>query len=165
MNDTLVQLLDGLRGALCEQLEDVSSGPGCFCGMYPGASAVADWCTCKRGDGCGMAWVRLDRVFPSGVRFPAVDTTASCTTVLAAVIELGVYRCAPIPDTTGKVDPIDLTNAVLRQVADADAMLRAMQCTDALNKRPHVMGTYLPTPGGGDCVGGTWPVTVQLMRR
>lgn len=166
MKDTLLAILDGLRECLCAALVDSTTGEGCFCGLYPGASTTADWCSCKgNAANCGMAWVRLDRVYASSQNFPALDAKPSCNAVLAAVIELGVYRCAPLPNRNGQMDPVAITNAVLRQVADADAMVRAAQCCDALTRRPHVLGTYLPTPGGGDCTGGTWPLTVQLLRR
>lgn len=165
MDTILIPLLDDLRACLCARLHADDRDAGCFCGMYPGASAVADFCTCKGGDGCGMAWVRLDRVFPSAVSFPSPDSKPSCTTLLAAVIEVGVRRCAPVPDGRGKMDPVALVNATLTQVRDASAMVEAIRCCDSITKRPHVLGNYLPEPGGGDCLGGTWPVTVQLVRR
>lgn len=165
MDTILLPLLDDLRACLCARLTDADRAAGCFCGMYPGPSAVADFCSCKNGDECGMAWVRVDRVFASSAQFPQPDPKPACTTVLAAVIEVGVRRCAPVPDRTGKMDPTALINATLAQVRDASAMVEAIRCCTSITSRPHVLGTYLPEPSPGDCLGGVWPVTVQLVRR
>lgn len=166
MKATLSAVMDDLRACLCAALADATpGGEPCFCGLYPGAAANADFCTCKgRGEGCGQAWVRLDRIYPS-TRFPAVDTTGtSCGAPLAAVLELGVYRCLAGTDGQGNApDAAKQANAVLQAVADADAMRKAVTCCEAITKRPNVLGTYTPRDSG-NCGGGVWPVTVHLVR-
>lgn len=159
----LPALMDDLRACLCEALADDET---CYCALYPGPLAVADWCTCKgRGDGCGMAWVRLDRLYPSQ-QFPIIDNSAtSCGSPLAVVLEVGVYRC--LPTVTGQGQPPNAaaqTNAVLRQTADAAAMHKALTCCPELSasKRPTMLGVYTPV-AAGDCGGGLWQVTVQLV--
>lgn len=165
MDFLLTPILDALRVCLCSRLEDKTEGSGCFCGIYPGATTNADWCSCKGNGGCGMGWVRLDRVYPSQARFPSPDSApAACTTVLAAVIEVGTYRCQPVPDRNGNMDPAAVTQAALTQVEDMWAMVEAIKCCEPIAKRPHHLGTYLPRDGGG-CGGGSWQVTVQLVRR
>ena len=165
----LGSIMDDLRTCACAALENSLGGkPGCACTLTPGLLAPADWCSCSgRGEGCGMAWVRLDRLYPSGQRFPAQDpdTKTSCTSVLAAVLEVGVYRCQPAPGPQGVApSPAEQTQAALIQSSDAMALHRAITCCDAITSRPNVLGLYTPRDGGG-CGGGAWAVTVQLMRR
>lgn len=164
MDTLLGPLLDDLRACLCEQLERTTAGSTCSCLIYAGTSAPADRCSCGKG-GCGMAWVRLARVFPAGDAFPAPDRVARCDVVLAAQIEVGVRRCQPVPNQRGEVDAGALVTSSLAQADDVLAMARAFQCCDAVMKRPHTLGQWSPEPAGGDCLGGTWPVTVQLVRR
>lgn len=165
MERLLAAVMDDLRACLCAALADAGTeGEPCFCGLVPGAVANADFCTCKGRGGCGQAWVRLDRIFPSS-RFPAVDNTPqSCTSIQAATLEMGVYRC--LPGSNGAGEPPGAAaqaNAVLQQVADASAMHKAVTCCEAITKRPNVLGAYTPRDGG-NCGGGVWPVTVHLVR-
>lgn len=112
-----------------------------------------------------MAWVRLVRAFPASAAYPSQDTKpGSCAVVLAAVIELGVYRCMPVPDSRGNMDPVALANAAIDQVADVGAMARAFACCTSLGQVNPLLGVYQPTPPSS-CGGGAWPVTVQLMPR
>lgn len=160
----LTPLIDDLRACLCSTLQ-TAGVETCFCGLYPGASVAADFCSCNGGGSCGMAWVRLSSVFPSSKAFPLPDNgAADCGTVLAAVLEVGIYRCRPVPDSQGNMDPAALASAALTQAADAIYMHRAIACCDPIRRRPHALGTYLPAADSGGCGGGTWPVTVQLIR-
>jgi hypothetical protein len=74
-----------------------------------------------------------------------------------------VLRCAPAPDNRGQVDPVAVTNSALQATLDAAAMREAIACAPTLNTkdRASLLGRYDPQ-GPGDCVGGTWQVTVQL---
>lgn len=169
MDTLLTPLMDSLRACLCAALEDTTAGPaGCFCALMPGQQVPADWCQCTGTAKCGgMAWVRLDGMFPSGDRFPAQDasTKGSCAKVLAAVLEVGVYRCVPTPSARGAAPgAVEQTNATVEAVDDAMAMHSAIACCDAIQSRPHVLGRYVPRDSG-DCGGGVWTVTVQLLRR
>lgn len=169
MDSILSPIMDDLRACACDALAGTLGGkPGCACTLMPGTLAPADWCSCNSsGQGCGMAWVRLDRLFPSGERFPSPDATTktSCTSVLAAVLEVGVYRCQPVTGPGGVPPSVaDQTQAALIQADDAMAIHRAITCCRAVTSRPNVLGVYTPRDGGG-CGGGAWTVTVQLVRR
>lgn len=167
IEDIALEVMDALRVCLCDELGE--EGATCFCGLLPGSLAVADWCTCttdRRGlSGCGMAWVRLDRAFPTD-KFPQLAQGANnCGCGIAAVLEVGTYRCLPMPAEDGSPpDAASQANATLRQLADMAAIHRALTCCTAITDRPHVMGTYVPR-SGGDCGGGAWPVTVAMVRR
>jgi hypothetical protein len=158
----LTPLMDDLLACVCTALADTVGGtPTCACTLMPGTVAPANWCSCGgRGDGCGMAWVRLDRMFPSS-RFPAQDTSANaCTTLVAAVLEVGTYRCQPVGDAKGNPPSVvDVTNAVLTQNDDAMALLEAIRCCESIKALSSMLGLWTPRDGGG-CGGGAWQVTV-----
>lgn len=167
MDTLLGPLLDDLRACVCGSLADTLGGAiECACLIVPGSEAVADWCSCSGGSGCGMAWVRLDRMYAS-TRFPAQDSTATkCdTAVLAAVIEVGAFRCQPSSTGGGKVAPAPhlLTQAALVQSDDALALAAAILCCPSVTSRNFVLNNYTPRSGGA-CGGGVWTVTVQLSR-
>lgn len=159
------ELLDELSQCLCSALEDTSAGTPCFCGIVSGPQAIADHCGCDGMNQCGQAWVRLDTMYAHGQPITQPAPSPSCTSPLAAVIELGVYRCIPTLNDSGEApDLAALTNAAMTATSDAAAMVTAMNCCDYLTKRPHVIGRYTPREGG-DCGGGVWPVTVALRGR
>jgi hypothetical protein len=164
--DITYDVLDGLRACLCTEIEDSRAGATCFCGVYPGQQTSADWCTCTktiRGTpgGCGMAWVRLVSVYPYD-QFPTQAQRPTCATPLAAVIELGVFRCIPGLGPKGEApDAAAQADAVLTQTSDLAAMLKAMTCCEALTERTYVLGRYTPA-SGGNCGGGSFQVTVAL---
>lgn len=163
----LTPLMDELRACLCAALENTVGGAAtCACILIPGLRAPADWCGCNGASGCGQAWVRLDSVFPAGQNFPSPDAASgNCANVLAAILEVGVYRCQPMPKAQGTPpDPADVTQAAIIAAGDAIAMAQAINCCTGITKRKHVMGRYSPRSSGG-CGGGVWPVTVQLTRR
>lgn len=169
MDTILTPILDSLRSCVCSALEGTIGGPaGCACVLVPGVRTPADWCSCNgRGQACGMAWVRLSRLYSSSQRFPAQDqgTASTCGGVLAAVIEAGVYRCQPMPKGQGQPpDPAEVTQAALVAADDALAIARGIACCEQVTKRPYVLGAYDPRSSGG-CGGGAWTLTVQLTRR
>jgi hypothetical protein len=167
--DTLLSpIMDDLRACATSALETSLGGSVvCATTLMPGTLAPADWCSCKGRSTCGMLWVRLVRLYPAGERFPSQDasTRASCASVLAAVLEVGVYRCQPTSGPQGTPPPVhEQTQAALVQADDALSLIRGINCCDAVVKRPHVLGNYTPRDGGG-CGGGAWEVTVQLLPR
>lgn len=172
MDTILAPLMDDLRQCAVKALEDTQAGTAgiCVSSLVPGTLAVADWCTCtktRRGAKCeGMLWVRLDRLYPSGGRFPSQDTsTTSCVSVLAAVLEVGVYRCQPTMGADGTPpSEAEQTQAAIVQADDALALHKAIACCRAITSRPNLLGSYLPRDGGS-CGGGSWTVTVQLFAR
>lgn len=158
----LGEVLDGLVACLCAALIDTPKGAPCFCGMVGGQQAIADHCSCDGANRCGQAWVRLDRIYPYDTNVLTPARTPSCASPLAAVLEVGVYRCVPTVKATGEApDVLEQTNQVLGQIADAGAMYAAVKCCTAITTRSHVLGVYSPRDSG-DCGGGVLPVTVVL---
>jgi hypothetical protein len=161
----LGEVMEGLRDCLCDQLAQTMGGTPCFCGLVGGQQAIADHCSCDGHNNCGQAWVRLDRIYAYDGPVTQPARAPSCASPLAAVVELGVYRCIPTQDTSGNAPGVTAqTNQVLTQIADAGALLAAIACCDAVTKRSHVLGTYTPRDSG-DCGGGLLQVTVAMQRR
>lgn len=156
------QLAADLSDCLCQALAEAGGPSLCFCGVMPGN--VVDFGLAMGGkcDG-GMAWVRISQIFPSTV-FPEPDTdTAHCSTLLAAVIEVGVSR--PVILGTDKRNPTldELTWATRLQLSDMSAMRRAIRCCVAGSNVDftYLMGDYAPDGPDGGLLGGTWTLTVQ----
>lgn len=167
MDTILLPMMDDLRAQLGVALADTLAGAPCVLTLQDGPAATADWCTCGgRNGGCGMGWVRLDNLYPSSASFPAVDAKpGSCAAVLAAVLEVGAYRCAPVPGADGSPpSPAAQTQATLEVVDDAMALVCAVRATEAVTSRPSVLGRWTPR-AGGDCHGGALLVTVSLVPR
>jgi hypothetical protein len=163
VGELLALILHSLRGCLCGTLEDAGV-PVCRCANYPGAYATADSCSCSSGGGCGQAWVRLDRLYPSKT-FPQQDgAPGNCNSTMVAVIEVGVYRCRPTPKGNGAMpSAAEVTESADRETRDAALMAKAITCCDVVTRRPWVLGTWLPRDAA-DCGGGAWTLTVQLTR-
>lgn len=132
----------------------------CFCGVVPGAQVSLDFC----GDDCsGMAWVRLDRMYPSGTSFPIQDSVRRPGPVLfAQMFEIGLVRGLPVPDNGEAPDAAAQDGVAQSQLADMRA-LAAVVC-DYFESRdiPYLFGLYTPYGPAGGCGGGYWTVTAQV---
>jgi hypothetical protein len=150
----LEQLVAQLRDA--GQLDSM-----CAVTAYPGNAVPADY---VGGDECGgMAWVRHVSSNPT-VRFPAADVSVdNCLSTLAHIIEVGIIRPAPIPQSDGRdvdlPDPIEHLNSALDIAEDMvlmkNAIARAARSIDFV-----ILGSYSPVGPEGGAVGGTWSLTV-----
>ena len=112
----------------------------------------------------GVGWVRVAAIYPSST-FPVADAEWSpCAPAQwAAILEMGIARCAPTPSAEGIPSP-DQWNAVAAAVlADAAAMRRAICCFEASERdRMNLPGLWTPLPVEGGCVGGTQQLTVAI---
>lgn len=149
-----------LAGCLCVELAASGLPEPCTCSVLPGGDVAFDHCTECSDDKCGQAWVRLTNAFPSQ-QLPEPDVTGTCASRLAYTLEVGVVRCAPMPDSAGNPPSVDEQLAAVRlQMADMAAMRRAIACCLAGNQdRDYILEPYLPYPTLGGCVGGAWTVT------
>jgi hypothetical protein len=151
-----ITLMQTLRDCLCAEIT-LSGRDVCACSILPGPQTVADY------SGDGQAWVRLVTAYPS-TTFPAPDNVGTCASPVAWVLEVGIARCAPVPDAAGSPPSIEDLEAVTEaQIADMDLIRRAIHCclNDAVNDAyEYVLGQYAPV-GSGDVLGGQWLVTVR----
>lgn len=177
--DAISPLLSELVACLCAELENTVSGPVCRCCMVHGQQAVIDACCndggcadcpsgspCEQQGGGGQAWVRLDSAFPSD-SFPSPRTGSfDCPPGFwAMTVELGVARCACLPDDNGKPPSCDcLEREVLRAMSDRAAMLNAIYCCFMSNEACErvSVGQYTPLRTQGGCMGGTMQVTIPF---
>lgn len=148
-------IVEAVADCLCQQV--ITDGlPGlCSCGVVPGTIAVAD--SIGDCDDCGMAWVRLDQMYPAvTVGTPFVDP-GNCQAALAIDIEVGIVRCYPAdPDMADQLAAAEL------QIADAETMYRAVRCCPALPMRDTVVAPYAPTGPDGGTIGGTLLVSTMV---
>jgi hypothetical protein len=152
--------------AVTEELVVCGGGPADVTMITPGSRPPpADW-VCQRADpddpdeqpAEGMAWVRINRRYPTE-NFPGAATKASCVAPLAAELEVGVYRCAyTLTDAGAPPAPEDVTADALKLDADAHALLSAIRRL----KWPYVLGTYTTLGPSGGVVGGAQMFTVLL---
>jgi len=155
----LMQMVD----CLCAELAASPGGTPCYCGVVPGQVPSMDFCDCLDASACGMGWVRLDTAYPSTV-FPQQQTAArNCRTPLALSIQVGVTRCVPGLDAAGNPpDAVEQAEAVRIQMGDMLAARRAIVC--CLGDHPaHMLGRYTPLGPLGNCAGGFWVASVQVM--
>lgn len=163
MYDTrMFRVLSTLAQCLSAQITQADLPGVCFIGTLPGAQIALDH-SGNCSDVCGQAWTRLVNIYPSnGVGDPN-EEPGNCGGGLDAVIEVGIMRCAPLPDSSGNPpSEDDMLAATDLQMADAMAMLRAIVCCEDISSKDYIVMGYLPAGPLGDQVGGTWTVTVAV---
>lgn len=138
-----------------------TTAPVLDAGVVPGGPPPVEAINCKAA-GNGLAWSRVTSVYGS-TSFPdpeAVFDFAGTGRMLAAVLEVGVARCAPIGTSTRPPTMEDYTTSANLQLADMRAVRSAI-CRVLLRlELPWVLGTYTPTTLEGGVVGGAWSFTV-----
>jgi hypothetical protein len=111
----------------------------------------------------GIAWVRVDGVFPSADNFPNPDLLPMqrCGIRQWAIrFEIGIARCAPTPGAR-KMTTTDVWNTAADQIYDDFAALDKTICCFADGYRwAWVAGQWTPLPTGGACMGGSITLTV-----
>lgn len=121
--------------------------------VAPGNQAAMDY-ACEGG----QAWVRIVSAYTS-TTFPEPDQSAQsmCVGRPAALIEVGVARCAPEPtQTMGVLEapaPEVLTESARVQSADREAMRRGIIAGGGDDV---IIGSYTPLGPQGGIVGGFW---------
>jgi hypothetical protein len=136
--------------------------PPAYVGLRPGAGV--DFQMSLTQDECcqGLAWVRVDGIFPSSVNFPNPDQTPLRCGVgqWGVALEIGIVRCAPTPSAQSIVLPDEYSALAEALLADFAAMDCAIQCMLDGWKRVAVVGRWTPLSLATNCAGGTMTVTV-----
>ena len=155
-------LLTTLTDCLCGELADSGLAAECQCLLVPGVGPSLDFCMEGCDGGCpGQAWVRMVRAFPSA-NFPSQDSQATCVSLLAFDIEIGVARCLPNGDAQGQPPTDqDVFNTARLQLADMAAMRRAIICCFAGGDVDHLLGNFETSFAGGGCLVSAWTMTVR----
>ena len=163
-DDTRVwPILTQLSSCLCREITAQDLPEPCFCGVLSGDSVSLDYCG-ECGTRCGMAWVRLVGISatqistPTGVIIPR--TARTCHIASEIIFEVGIVRCAPMPDDDGTMPSMaKQLEAARLQTADMNAALRAITC--GCLEADFSVDTWAPI-SGGDCLGGAWSVIVEV---
>lgn len=150
-------ILEAVADCLCQQIADDGRPEVCFCGVVPGALAVADLVG-NCGDICGMAWVRMEQMYPATTVGVPNGDPGNCGKALAIDFEVGMLRCSEPTES----DPAGLLQSTEDQIADAETMFRAVRCCPALPSADTVVGPYTPLGPDGGTVGGTMLVSVMV---
>jgi hypothetical protein len=146
----------------CAELELEKSGlpPVGYASIQPGALPVLDHV--GNGKECDEMIINVTNGFPTN-GFPIIDQFGTCGSAMAFEVQLGVFRCAPVP--AGKLPqnfklptPVQQLNATRLHLADMQAMKRALAC--CLKNYEYVIRTWLPYGPAGGAVGGAWLVAV-----
>jgi hypothetical protein len=149
--------LDALSAAVCNELATSGAGPTCWCGLYPGSAPSWEYCGECSGSACGMGYVRLAGVFPYST-FPIQAVDFHCVMPLAWTVEVGALRCVPQPADGELLSPSLMGNVALEQVLDAQALYRALKCYGL----DVAAESYTPVGPMGGCVGGFWRAFLAL---
>jgi hypothetical protein len=150
-------IMEAVADCLCEQITTDGRPEVCYCGVVPGALAIADLVG-NCGDVCGMAWVRLEQMYPAVVAGVPDGTPGNCGKGLAMDIEVGILRCCE----AGESDPAELLASTELQLADAETIYRAVRCCPALPNMDTIVAPYVPLGPDGGTVGGTVMVSVMV---
>jgi hypothetical protein len=163
-DQTALPLAEILLACLAAEVDQLADPPTHVClrvgaTVDPQLSTYVDEC-CD-----GVAWVRVDTVYPSD-SFPAKNTVPSPCGPLgyAVVLEMGVVRCAPTPDAEEVITCEEWTALADAVLADAAAMRRAVCCfvaADTNVDRLVVEDGWTPLPTQANCAGGTLRLTVE----
>ena len=113
----------------------------------------------------GLAWVRWGRLWPSSAgEFPDLDAEAKpCgVTRWAVECELGIARCAPMPEADEIVSSSEWTDTAFRTFEDAAALRRAAcRYSKTHPTRLVHIGQQAPTTLEGGCVSTVFTLTVS----
>lgn len=130
----------------------------CRISLYPGDVVAFDTCQsddCTEGD--GQLWANL---LPATVE----NGGGGCAEVTVQA-QIGIVRCAPMPDAQGWVNPEAVQTAAFQQAIDADHILNTLTCCEELTRDERFVFTpvsWAPVPEQGGCVGGVWTVSLRL---
>ena len=164
--DPVLPLAERLLACLCERLIDTVAGPACVCCLYHGTTVPMDYCDSVSAEGNGQAWVRVNRIYPAGARFPVQSFEVTPCKIPSWGVELvmGVYRCVAVLDDAGNPPTCDqITADATKLLSDAAAMrLAAVCCFPEGADTIAVVGDYQPLGPQGGCAGGALSITVQF---
>ena len=155
--EAVFRFLDDLAICLQAQMEVDGVPDVCFAGVIPGDTPYADMAKVGNcGRKCGMAWVRLDSLYPAEAPGVQKAVPNNCSARIGFDVEIGILRCIKIPER-GKPWPADLTHKSSDlQARDAMTMWRAVECCSSIDPQDRLLNIYSPMGPLGDLVGGSW---------
>lgn len=158
--ETLQKVLDVLTTPAASGGCPLTTQP-CRVALYPGGEVAFDVCgsSCSGGRE-GQLWANLQ---PATVNSTGAGTGCQVVTFTA---EIGITRCAPSPGRNGEPPSVEaVAAAAWQQALDADEILTALTCCDALtgdDRDKLTLSAWRPIEPSGDCLGGVWTITGAL---
>ena len=146
-------MLEQLATCLCGKITELDLPAPCYCGVLPGAGVAVDTGECLDGD--GMAYVRLVNTYPSETPGVQLTRPGNCGVSLGFDLEVGMWRNYPIDELGNPIGEVDNLAVSRLQMADLDAMMKAISCGCWLDPADYVVGQYAPAGPMGGMVGGT----------
>lgn len=150
-------LLAGARAELIKrELPDVG-----FAMIQPGINWVIDHAGNEGCDDCDELIVWTEQSYPiSSSGFPDIDVTGTCSSGLAHILHVGIYRKAlGIDEDSDPPTPEEQIAAARAQAADREALRAAVKCVFGGHQQ-YVLGSYTNYGPDGFAVGGDWQLTV-----
>lgn len=123
----VVALLKELRNCVAEQLALCDRLPCRFPITWGNGPPPMDACDCACSRGDGQAWVRWVDTSPANFGGSGGDC-AGLGGTYEFVLEVGVYRCWPVPGDAKPLDEQEEEQAAIGLLADAAAIRRALAC-------------------------------------
>lgn len=155
----VIPLLRAIRTCAAEQFAICGRLPCRFPITWHEQLPPADACDCECADGQGQAWVRWVSTEPAKLSSSGALSAAGCGDgTYDITLELGVYRCWPVPGEAKPLDETDEEHAALGLLLDAAAIRRALLCCESLEDRSWELIKEEPIAHSGGCTG----VSAQL---
>jgi hypothetical protein len=145
-----------LADCVCEQVA-AGAGPVCSCSVYPGGVPAWDFCD-SCGEACGQSYIAMASIEPY-TTFGSAQPAVNCAYGLQMTVNVGTVRCFPVHEDGSPPTPEEMAEVSATLAADADAMLRAVECCLPADR---IVVGYQALPAQGGCVGGQWTVVVDL---
>lgn len=125
--------------------------------VEPGPVTGAYCCACREdgeGEPCGHAYIRVVRIFMAGA-FPNQSLDPTNCRSMAALVEMGVYRCSPSVDSQGNApSPEDWTDVGELTLIDAETIYCVLVGHNPdWSNFPIVISDGEPIGPEGGCVG------------
>jgi hypothetical protein len=144
--------LDDILASAVAELEACGGDPLCFAAIIPGDAPVDVLCD----DGpCGQVTLRLITAYRTSTFPLPSDPAEACSKPMAYQIEIRAMRCfEAVKDHGGGATPGESRDATFQQIADMEAMYRAIKCGSS--DRITAVESYTPEGPQGNYVGGSW---------
>ncbi len=150
-----------ILGDVVDALADVGA-PVAVSTIEPGMVSW-DYC-CATDDGVGQAFIRVVRIvaaepFPQQTLVPR-----SCPPTMAALVEVGVLRCAPtLTSQANAPAPAEVTATAAQVIADMSVVYSVLKGhVPDWALFPTTLDTWSPIGPEGGCAGGAWQAWIDV---
>jgi hypothetical protein len=167
MADLVSEVVEGVRTCVCQTLATLRPDPDpcgapCSCLVVAAADGQVAFDSCQQG----QAWIRLSGAWPTNDFPNPLRGPVHCGSTWAVEIEVGVTRCACLPDEVGNPPLPACEESTARCVSDDAMRVRdALSCCVPLlaHVGEVVIGVMSPYGPSGGCVGTVVRVQIEIV--